>query len=158
MILFRDMTTSRLTCSLVLVLTTGSSRSSTARSSQIIPADCCCKANTLKSLSSSGITSLPCSDGNMTEMRLSRHIANETLATNAAGDIYAALHGYFPLATNNDIRDWINTYTSEVWSSEDEKFRTITGDASVRCSVSTVVYSIFLGLKGTCSDHQCGRC
>ena len=152
------MTIPRLTCSLALVLTTGSSRSSTARSSQIIPADCCRKANTLKSLSSSGIVFFPCSDSNVTETRLLRHIANETLATNAAGDIYAALHGYFPLVTDSNIRDWINTYASEVRSSEDEKFRTITGGASVRCSVSTTIYSTFPELNGTCIDHHRGRC
>ncbi|KAF9647804.1 alpha/beta-hydrolase [Thelephora ganbajun] len=61
-------------------------------------------------------------------------IANETLATNSAGDIFAALHSYIPLATDSDIQDWINTYSSEVWSSQEERFRTITGDASVRCS------------------------
>jgi hypothetical protein len=76
-------------------------------------------------------------------MRLSRQIANETLATNGpAGDIYAALHDYIPLATDGDIQDWINTYASEDWSSQDEMVRTITGDASVRCSVSAVVYSV----------------
>ncbi|KAF9647809.1 alpha/beta-hydrolase [Thelephora ganbajun] len=61
-------------------------------------------------------------------------IANETLATNSAGDIFAALHSYIPLATDNDIQNWINAYSSEVWSSQEERFRTITGDASVRCS------------------------
>lgn len=70
-------------------------------------------------------------------MRLSRHIANETLAiSEPAGNISAALHGYIPLATDDDVQDWINTYASEVWSSQEEMVRTITGDASVRCPVS----------------------
>jgi len=75
------------------------------------------------------------SQGKYTKVPLiTGQIANETLATNAAEDIYAALHSFIPLVTDNDIQDWINTYSSEVWSSQEEKFRTITGDASVRCS------------------------
>ena len=55
-----------------------------------------------------------------------------------ADDIFTALNGFAPLATDKDVQDWINTYSSEVWSSQDEKFRTITGDATVRCSVSPI--------------------
>ena len=80
----------------------------------------------------------------MTEMRLSRQSADETLAISGpAGDIYAALHDYIPSATDSDIQDWINTYASEVWSSQDEMVRTITGDASVRCSVSALFGAAF---------------
>lgn len=75
-------------------------------------------------------------------MLSSRHIANETLAIGGPpGDIHAALHEFVPLATDNDIRDWMNTYDSEVWSSQEEKVRTITGDISLRCSVSTTACS-----------------
>lgn len=85
---------------------------------------------------------------------MSRQIANETLATNAAEDIYAALHSFIPLATDNDIQDWINTYSSEAWSSQEEKFRTITGDPSVRCSVSAMsCLAILLELNQTYLDH-----
>jgi len=90
-------------------------------------------------------------------MRLPRHIANETLATSEpAGDIYAALHGYIPLATDDDIQDWINTYASEIWSSQEEMVRIITGDASVRCSVSvTASSSSNPKLSASSLDHPC---
>ena len=55
-----------------------------------------------------------------------------------ADDIFTALNGFAPLATDKDVQDWINTYSSEVWFSQDEKFGTITGDATVRCSVSPI--------------------
>ena len=58
--------------------------------------------------------------------------------TDPADNIFTALNGFAPLATDEDIQDWVNTYSSEVWSSQDEKFRTITGDATVRCSVSPI--------------------
>ena len=95
--------------------------------------------------------------GTMTEMRSPRHIANETLATNGpAGDVYAALHEFIPLATNNSIQDWINTYASEVWSSQDEKVRSITGDPSARCSVSTTAYPFsLLRFNQIYPDHPC---
>jgi len=90
-----------------------------------------------------------------TEIIPSRHIANETLATSEpAGDIYAALHGYTPLVTDNDIQGWIDTYASEVWSSQEEEVRTITGDASVRCSVgSTAGLGPFPKLNAIFTDH-----
>jgi len=44
------------------------------------------------------------------------------------------LHDLIPQATDTNIQGWIDTYASEVWTSEDERFRTITGDPSVRCS------------------------
>ena len=91
-----------------------------------------------KSLSSPGIMTLDlCHGWTMTKMCWSRHIANETLATDPEDDIFAALQAFIPLATSDDIQDWVDTYSSETWSSEEEKFRTITGDAVVRCPVST---------------------
>jgi hypothetical protein len=50
-----------------------------------------------------------------------------------------------------------DTYASDVWSSQDENLRTITGDASIRCSVCNTTAYPTLDLKRFYPDH-CGWC